>query len=141
MFSFFHGFSAPQLYFIHKRWSDVGDVIWWNARKTPAIKKNIVVGVANHARAAAEASKFEKSSKINIFGQKECENPISPPNRYDIRKARKKSYLRSEHFNFMKTLFQPQITNKRSKNHVTASIQPFLTAIAASTQLRFIFFI
>ena len=66
-----------------------------------------MVGVANRARAAAEASKVEKSSKITIFGQKECENPILPPNQYDIRKAREKSDLRSEHFNFMKTPFQP----------------------------------
>ena len=105
MFSIFHGFSAPTLYFTHKRWSDVGDVIWWNARQTSAIQKNIVVVVANHARAAAEASKVEKSPKITIFERNDCDNPILPPNQYDIRKARKKSDLRHEHFNFIKLPF------------------------------------
>ena len=87
--------------------------------------------VANHTRAAAEASKVDKSPKITIFGQKESENPILPPNQYGIRKARKKIYLRSEHLNFIKTLFQLQITNKRLKNHVSAIIRRFLTAFAA----------
>ena len=75
-------------------------------------------------RAAFQNMKNHRKSLLHI-GQKESKNPTLAPNRDDMRKARKKSELRHEHFNFMKTLFQSQIADKRLKKHIPASVLPF----------------
>ena len=100
------------------------------------IKKYYWLGVAFHYKATMQASKVEKSPKITLFGQKQTENSILPPNQYDIRKARKKSYLRSEHLNFIKPHLQQQIVDKRLKNYIFARKPPLLTVSLALASVR-----
>lgn len=110
-----------------KRWCDSGDMLWINARQITANWKMLLIMVAFHSKAAMLASKVERSPKITVFGQKEVWIEI---NCYDMRKAQKRFYLRSEHFNFIKHLFQQQIVDWRLKNYILQVNNHFYVAFA-----------